>query len=75
MTKRPTLTPLEALRRCREKDDFVHEGFHYVLDGPMMCPAEMMAPVATPVDDEENPWYVNGELGDTVTEDSYWLVV
>ena len=74
MTKTPTLSPLEAQRRCREKDDFVHEGFRYVLDGPMGCPTEVMAPTASPVDNEEMCWYVNGEPGDDLTEDSYWLV-
>lgn len=72
----PTLTPAEAIARHRAvgNQDFNHEGFTYVLDGPQGCPVSEMASFATD-DQSEVMWFTSGEPGDAVTADNEWVLV
>jgi hypothetical protein len=69
---KPSLTPAEALKLCLQKDNQDFGAFNYILDGPSMCPIEMMAPMATELATGKS-WYVSGEVGDPITKTSTWL--
>lgn len=77
MEKTPTLTPLEALTRLRANNhqDFQHEGFTYVSDGPMGSPEETWAATAIDDEDDDNMFFTSGEAGDEVTEASTWIQI
>jgi hypothetical protein len=76
--KKPTLTVYEAWQRRIANDykDFVHDGFHYGFDGPMMSPQEAWGPIANFEADDpdiDNTWFAEGEAGDPITESSQWV--
>lgn len=76
----PPLTPLEAdaAIRASRREPLVVCGWTFTMDGPMMCPWEHMAPVATPpgyTPGEDTEFYCSGEPGDPITSETAWQMV
>lgn len=69
--KLPTLTPFQAKQRLKSEGDFTLDGFDYTLDGPMMCPSEMLEPCAT--DSMGQPFFPAGDYDTPVTESTEWV--
>ena len=68
----PSVSPAEALRHLQDQKSFTdEEGFLYTLDGSCMCPKEVMAQFA---DRGRLHWYVPGEVGDPVTDETVWVL-
>lgn len=73
----PTLSPLQAWyhHRLIGWADFTLDGFSYMMDGPMMCPIEAMAPVGKDLNVPDRYWYTTGEPGDPITSTNEWINV
>ena len=67
---KPSLTPIKALKALQKVPQFIHDGWVYVMDGPMGCPDESMAPVATL---ESDVFFCTGEPGDIVDDKTEWV--
>ena len=66
-------TPLEALAMFEDdySKTFKIGVYTLYMDGPMMCTRELLAPFVH--DEEENYFFVSGQVGDPVTEKSFWV--
>jgi hypothetical protein len=58
--REPTLSPAEALQRLVDNNhqDFEHDGFKYISDGPMMSPPSEWTPFASE-DEDKGSWYTH----------------
>lgn len=76
----PTLTPLAAKERLKIEKPFVHENWKYEWDDS--SERENNSPYASAMiyfgnslegAPEQHEFYVNGDPGDPIDEDSYWV--